>query len=161
MVQYPVYGVQKHEAPPSRRACTCAALHPRVPTLRLSHPACTHLAPGRATPAAACAWCPAQTPAYMAPELAKEGRATKAADVFAFGVLLYELYHQQRAADALAADGGMLPVEQLVLPPEAPAEYAQLMQACLRPRPSERPAFDDVVDVLGRLRGDAQAARLM
>lgn len=35
------------------------------------------------------------TPLYMAPEILATGRSSTAADVFAFGVMLWELYHGQ------------------------------------------------------------------
>ena len=37
------------------------------------------------------------TPMYISPELLKSGKISRAVDVYAYGVLLWELYHGQTA----------------------------------------------------------------
>ena len=42
---------------------------------------------------------PRGTPMYIAPELLRTGQTSKASDVYAYGVLLWELYHGTTAWD--------------------------------------------------------------
>jgi len=89
------------------------------------------------------------TVSHMPPELLMDGLLTTAADVYAFGVLLWEMYCGQRAW----AGSNMAQIifkvtirgECLVLPPEAPEELKSLTSWCMAMEPSQRPAFDEVI----------------
>jgi serine/threonine protein kinase len=87
------------------------------------------------------------SPGYLAPEQARQEQATPATDVYALGVLLYELLSGRRAFpvenmpdDAVVAThaAGARPrwPERIVLPPE----LTELTNRMLSPDPSERPA---------------------
>ena len=45
------------------------------------------------------------TPLYMGPELLDDQRASKASDVFAFGMIMWELYHGMTAWDWVVQTG--------------------------------------------------------
>lgn len=85
------------------------------------------------------------TPEYMPPEQ-WEGRAEKASDIYAFGVMLYELFCGRRPFSAETRAGLRIP--HLEDPPPDPRRFndeisvvqADLMLSCLAKRPSDRPA---------------------
>eukprot|EP00803_Ostreobium_quekettii_P007950 evm.model.scf_1330.3 EVM.evm.TU.scf_1330.3 scf_1330:17054-27691(+) len=88
-------------------------------------------------------------PFYMAREVMEEGSASKAADVYAFGVVLWEMYTSQ-----LAPKGE--PTEEMFsefprLPWQCPAMYGVLAVACMHPVPSGRPTFSDCLSFLQSL----------
>ncbi|GAB4819241.1 hypothetical protein N2152v2_006287 [Parachlorella kessleri] len=89
------------------------------------------------------------TVGYLAVEVIKEGVLTKAADVFAFGMLMYEIWtceriHARKTAGqvfkAVVEEGLRPPV-----PPDCPLRYAALMQACWEEEPGNRPPFAMIV----------------
>ena len=96
------------------------------------------------------------TAAYMSPEQAKGKEVDRRADVWAFGVCLYEALTGSRAfrgddaADTLAAvlraeiDWGKLP-------PETPRAIRTLLRRCLTKDPRER--LHDIADVRIEIRG--------
>lgn len=85
---------------------------------------------------------------YMPPELITRGLLTKSGDVYAFGVILWELYMGKRAwagvqpADVLAM---VSKGESLEFPPQTPRRLKILGERCLSTSPEARPAFSDVV----------------
>ena len=89
------------------------------------------------------------TAAYMAPEQAKGAAVDKRADIWAFGVVLWEmltgrrLFEGDSAADTLA---GVLKTEiDLDEPPaEAPRAVRRLLRRCLERRPKDR--LHDIAD---------------
>ncbi|KAL4857667.1 Mitogen-activated protein kinase kinase kinase 9 [Chlorella vulgaris] len=85
------------------------------------------------------------TVAYMPPELLAEGKLSKSADVYSFGIMLLEMYHGQRAWLGVPplkvlskVTAGMLPFE---FPSEAPQALTSLMRRCLDLSPEQRPTF--------------------
>ncbi len=95
------------------------------------------------------------TPAYMAPEQFEGKSVTASADIYAFGVLLYEMVVGRRpfAGNSPIA----LALEKIrTEPPRAgdavpslPPVWSAVIRRCLDPKPERR--FGDVLDVLHRL----------
>ena len=84
------------------------------------------------------------TPGYMAPELLKGGRGDARADVFAFGVLIYEVasgVHPFAASSAISVAARVLqsdpvPIDDLC--PALPESVCSIVERCLRKAPAER-----------------------
>ena len=79
------------------------------------------------------------TPAYMAPEQAQGNEVDKRADVWAFGVLLYELLTGHRAfkADSMQATLAAVLTKEPPLD-KLPVGVRRLLRACLKKDPRER-----------------------
>jgi hypothetical protein len=89
------------------------------------------------------------TVSHVAPELLIEGMMSKSADVFAFGVVLWEMWtgkqawagmSQYQVIYALACRG-----DTISMPTDAPKDYAKLAMECMAPERSERPTFIEIV----------------
>jgi eukaryotic-like serine/threonine-protein kinase len=95
------------------------------------------------------------TPAYMAPEQINGQPVDARADVFAYGVLLYEYScgaHPFAAASALATLARVLESDARPLTmrcPEVPSRVAEVIARCLRKAPAER--FGSAAEILGAL----------
>ncbi|KFO36177.1 Inactive tyrosine-protein kinase 7 [Fukomys damarensis] len=97
------------------------------------------------------AWVPLR---WMSPEAVLEGDFSTKSDVWAFGVLMWEVFthgelpHSGQADDEVLAD---LQVGKARLPqPEGcPSKLYQLMQRCWAPSPKDRPSFSEIASALG------------
>ncbi|KAK9811611.1 hypothetical protein WJX72_006916 [[Myrmecia] bisecta] len=90
------------------------------------------------------------TVTHMPPELLREGRLSKAADVYAFGVLLWSMYIGQRPWGELRhvqiiAQKMMGKTSALEFPESTPKAYKALAEACMDPDDKKRPTFAQVV----------------
>eukprot|EP00903_Cladosiphon_okamuranus_P019661 g18074.t1 len=96
----------------------------------------------------------AGTPAYMAPELLEDRPFSKSVDLYAFGILLWEIFSRDipfagfSAADVREAvvSGGRPRV-----PTGNPSQVGQLMCRCWCQDPRQRPPFNEVEDLLQAL----------
>ncbi|GFR41530.1 hypothetical protein Agub_g2226 [Astrephomene gubernaculifera] len=102
------------------------------------------------------------TPFYASPELAQQGIMSRAADTYAFGVLLWELYWGRPiwVPDSWAACGYVQHQDFPLLPPDCPTDYAALTAACLQANHLRRPGFEEVMARLGNLAQQLIAASL-
>ncbi|KAK9807617.1 hypothetical protein WJX72_004193 [[Myrmecia] bisecta] len=92
------------------------------------------------------------TVTHMPPELLREGRLSKAADAYAYGVILWSMYTGQRPwagmrhAQILAQK--FLGNACLPFPDHTPRAYRELAERCMDPDDAARPSFADVVAAL-------------
>jgi serine/threonine-protein kinase len=94
------------------------------------------------------------TPNYMAPEVIEGTPATQAADVYALGIVLYELLAGRPPFDDDGCDTAILlrHTRAAARPPAGmPPRIWALIQACLHRDPSQRPAADTLRTTLRRL----------
>lgn len=85
---------------------------------------------------------------YMPPELITGGLLTKAGDVYAFGVILWELYNGKRAWSGMKPSDVLDKVAQhkiLTFGDQTPRRLKILGERCMSPNPKERPEFSDIV----------------
>ena len=93
----------------------------------------------------------AGTPFWMAPELLRnETTNTTESDVYAFGMILYEVfsrkdpYEGENHRQVLAAIADESKNKSPPVPKGCPPETAELMTACLRAKPADRPTFEEI-----------------
>ena len=91
------------------------------------------------------------TAAYMAPEQVKGEAWTTAVDVFALGVVLWELAAGARLFARAAPYLAMAAVVETSAPPLADADLAPLVAAALAAAPAARPSAAKLADALGVL----------
>jgi serine/threonine protein kinase len=94
------------------------------------------------------------TVTHMAPELLLEGRMTRAADVWSFAVVLWELVAGERPYRGLTHGQVLHQIAQgraLEPPACAPPAFAAFLRRCLAADPAERPTFEQIVRELPAL----------
>lgn len=91
------------------------------------------------------------TPNYMAPELAKS-RATRAADIFSFGVLAYELFVGRRPFDRGPIRAALKHAPLPAIPsiagacPDLDERIVRIVDDCLSFDPRERPSAKEIAE---------------
>ena len=80
--------------------------------------------------------------AYAPPEFVSLGKITKAMDVYAFGVLMYELYTSQRPWVGTHKTDKE---RRLEFPRGTPKRYVELAQRCTNEQEHQRPTIDHVL----------------
>lgn len=83
---------------------------------------------------------------YTAPEVMEQGNCSKAADVYAFGVVLWDLYMTQISPTGVATPEMKANFPRL--PWSCPALYGALAVACMHHDPSSRPSFSEILELL-------------
>ena len=100
----------------------------------------------------------AGTPGYIAPELYRGQPASRASDLFAFGVVLYEVFAGERPPEK-TDDTPVTPSARLKIAGVAPV-CADLIRGCLDGDPGRRcVAFDQALEALGLKRQDKKWTR--
>ncbi|KAL7545445.1 hypothetical protein ACHAWF_008792 [Thalassiosira exigua] len=102
------------------------------------------------------------TPRYMAPEVGMDAGYSLPADVYSFGILLWEMcalskpfahITSSEAFDREVFAGGARPPVN----PGWPVAARKLMESCWSARPGRRPAMEEVLSLLSPIPGDAAA----
>ena len=89
----------------------------------------------------------AGTPGYIAPELYVGDTPSQASDLFAFGVLMHEVFTGEKPAPA--ANGAAYIVSTRLAPPNVPASCVKLISECLSHDPQRRcEAFGEALEAL-------------
>jgi serine/threonine protein kinase len=96
------------------------------------------------------------SPAWMAPELFRSDGCTEKVDVYAFGIILWELLTEQPPFAGTDITGIQIGVavsekgERPEIPPGAPAPLANLIRAAWHQDPNCRPSFQDMIPLFTR-----------
>jgi serine/threonine-protein kinase len=119
------------------------------------------LSPTITTPAMTLAGMILGTAAYMSPEQARGRTADKRSDIWAFGVVLYEMLTGRRAFEDEDVSMTLSKVLQRepdfdALPPSVPPRVSQVIRVCLRKDPKQR--VSDIRDVRLALEGAFETA---
>jgi hypothetical protein len=95
---------------------------------------------------------------WMAPEQIERQAYSKASDVFAFGVLLYEIFAREvpwKGVTAIMSVQKVLSGERMEPPRKGtPRELRKLMRGCWEQRAKDRPAMSDAQSTIGELLED-------
>jgi eukaryotic-like serine/threonine-protein kinase len=97
------------------------------------------------------------SPAYMAPEQVRGGRITPAADIYALGVVLFEMLTGRLPFEADTALGTALkrlhegPPSLRASQPQLDEGWERLLRGCLAIEPRDRPTGSQVLDALAHL----------
>lgn len=91
------------------------------------------------------------TPIYMSPEIWSKAKYTKAGDVYAFSIIVYELITNLKPFENI--NFYLLPVKVTKgfrpdLNNQVPEAYANLIRDCWSQDPEKRPTFDDILNRL-------------
>jgi len=97
----------------------------------------------------------AGTPEWMAPEVIRQDRVSESADIFSFGVILWELVTGRKPWEHLTQTQVVYRVgyleEVLPMPPETHPSLQALYAAASQMNPASRPKFTDIVSKLEQL----------
>eukprot|EP00775_Hariotina_reticulata_P009645 gene9645-9805_t len=96
------------------------------------------------------------TMSHTAPEVLLRGHISKAADVYSYGITLWELFTAGHAYHGIprallghqVAMNGLRPT----FPDFTPHEYRALAERCWQPEPEARPGFQEILETLQRIR---------
>ncbi|EGG25213.1 RasGEF domain-containing protein [Cavenderia fasciculata] len=98
-------------------------------------------------------------PLWLAPEVMASMAYSEPSDVYAFGIILWELYTRAHPYDEFQFGQWMSKLEDEIIrglrptiPTTCPPEYAELIQSCWTHEPNSRPTFTSVVETLTNLK---------
>lgn len=91
------------------------------------------------------------TPIYMSPEIIESQNYTKAGDVYAFGIILFQIMTNEEPFKKINGYNIFKKVvegERPTFPFKIPDSYHNLIKRCWSQNPDERPNFDSIVEEL-------------
>ena len=91
------------------------------------------------------------TPVYLSPEIIDDNSYTPAGDVYAFGIVAYEIVKSERAFSGLTLSQlfiTILNVKRPTIPNYVSKEYKQLIERFWSQKAEERPTFEQIVEEL-------------
>lgn len=98
-------------------------------------------------------------PSWMSPEALQKKHTdinVKAADMWSFAILLWELATRQVPfADLTPMEIGMkvaLEALRVTIPPGISPHMARLIKICMNEEPGKRPSFDQVIPILDKMK---------
>lgn len=95
------------------------------------------------------------TPCWAAPEILRNQRYTTKADVYSFGIVMWECFAREAPYANMPPFQVVFAVGTQGLRPEVPADCppraAELMQTCWAESPDVRPSFEDLLQLLADL----------
>merc|ERR1712000_41900 len=102
-------------------------------------------------------------PVWLAPEIMKKEQYTEKADVFSFGIIMWELIMRQKPFDEYeiarseftyqledAIVGGLRPT--IPADSNCPSQFKELMERCWDGDPKRRPQFQEICKILAVIR---------
>jgi len=93
------------------------------------------------------------TACWLSPEVISNAHFSKSSDVYAFGIILWEVFSRQEVYTGLSAAQIISKVAHEGLRPQIPRDClcAELMAACWRTDPTQRPSFQVIWNELKRM----------
>ncbi|KYQ94307.1 RasGEF domain-containing protein [Tieghemostelium lacteum] len=98
-------------------------------------------------------------PLWLAPEVLSGTVYSEPSDVYAFGIILWELYTRSHPFDEFSFGQWMSKLEDEIIrglrptiPATCPPEYVELIQSCWTHEPSSRPTFTSIVESINQLK---------
>eukprot|EP00775_Hariotina_reticulata_P006955 gene6955-7171_t len=89
---------------------------------------------------------------HCAPEMLRSGHMSPAADVYSFGIMMWELYTNKPAYKGMhygaVVERVVVQQDRPAIPDHMPEEFALLMRACWDPDPAHRPSFNQIITCL-------------
>jgi len=101
------------------------------------------------------------TACWLAPEVIHSAHCSKASDVYAFGIVLWEAFTRGEVYEGLSAAQIISKVANAGLRPHVPPKcpWAAIMQDCWLQDPTQRPSFSTILAVLSEVHTDVQLRR--
>ncbi len=99
---------------------------------------------------------------YLAPEVLSNGLVTKAADVFAFAMILFEIvsrkeaYHKWEKKHLIKI---MLKGGRPIIPGKCPPAMRKLISQCWKQQPEQRPSMENVMKSVEKMGGEKKEIR--
>jgi len=101
---------------------------------------------------------------WMAPEAINNLKYTEKADVFSFGVILWELISRELPYDGMnsvqVSVAVLTKAYRPPIPKNCPPEYSQLIQDCWHQTPEKRPSFESICERLTRFMKSKETVKL-
>jgi serine/threonine protein kinase len=84
------------------------------------------------------------TPAYMAPEILQKKSYTEKVDIFAFGILIWEIFTRKipyEGNELVDLKQRVLAGDKLYIPKNVPKDIEKVINLCINSDPNNRPSF--------------------